>query len=152
MTNQPQVYVHRDFMPRNLMLTDPLPGVLDYQDAVIGPASYDPVCLYRDAFLSWPHEFVYRGLYNYWQKARQAGIPLRESFEEFWIDCQWTSLQRHFKVIGIFARLYYRDGKRRYLEDISRFFDYLQSAAETLGCTDTIQPILQLVQGRGGSR
>lgn len=143
-SSQPQVYVHRDFMPRNLMVTTPSPGVLDYQDAVIGPASYDPVCLYRDAFLSWPEEFVYAGLQRYWQQAREAGIALPTSFAEFWRDCQWTSLQRHFKVMGIFARLFYRDGKQQYLRDSPRFVAYLRSAAEPLGYSSTLEHILQL--------
>ena len=142
--HQPQVYVHRDYMPRNLMLANPLPGVLDYQDAVIGPASYDPVCLYRDAFLSWPQGMIYAGLHSYWQQARRAGIPLSDDFERFWIDCQWTSLQRHFKVIGTFARLAYRDSKEQYLRDVPRFFDYLRSSAELLDCQEDIEFIIQL--------
>ncbi|MCG5529353.1 phosphotransferase [Halorhodospira halochloris] len=147
--SQPQVYVHRDFMPRNLMISQPLPGVLDYQDAVTGPASYDPVCLYRDAFLSWPIDFVREGLYAYWRQARQAGVPLDDSFDKFWIDCQWTSLQRHFKVIGIFARLFYRDGKTSYLRDVPRFFGYLRSAAESLECREKVDFILQLANKSG---
>ncbi len=127
---QAAVYVHRDYMPRNLMVAAPQPGVLDFQDAVLGPVSYDPVCLFRDAFLSWPQGFVRDGLQQYWERARAAGLPVPAGFARFWADCQWMGVQRHLKVLGIFARLRYRDGKPRYLEDRARFIGYLRAAAE----------------------
>lgn len=121
---QPQVYVHRDFMPRNLMLSDPNPGVLDFQDAVVGPLSYDMVSLLRDAFLSWEEERVLDWAARYWEKARSAGLPLDADFGEFWRAFEWMGLQRHLKVLGIFARIHYRDGKPRYLADTPRFIGY----------------------------
>ncbi len=127
--DQPAVFVHRDYMPRNLMVSNPMPGVLDFQDAVYGPVSYDPVCLFMDAFISWPAARVTGWLEDYWQKARDAGIPVPERRDRFLSDCRWMGVQRHLKVIGIFARIRHRDGKPRYLEDVGRFFAYLEQAA-----------------------
>lgn len=126
---QGRVWVHRDFMPRNLMDSDPDPGVIDFQDAVYGPVSYDPVCLFRDAFISWPEERVQGWLEQYWQGARQLGLPVPETFEAFLRDCDLMGAQRHLKVIGIFARICHRDGKPKYLDDVPRFFGYLRGAA-----------------------
>lgn len=126
---QPQVFVHRDFMPRNLMVCQPLPGVLDFQDAVLGPVSYDPLCLLRDAFISWPRAREIDTLARYHTWAQEAGVPVPAVFDAFWADCQWMGVQRHLKVLGIFARLRYRDGKPAYLADAPRFFDYLRNAA-----------------------
>ncbi len=102
---QPRVYVHRDYMPRNLMVADPNPGILDFQDAVHGPVTYDVACLFRDAFVSWEEERVLDGTIRYWEKARRAGLPVRADFADFWRDVEWMGLQRHLKVLGIFARL-----------------------------------------------
>jgi N-acetylmuramate 1-kinase len=126
--DQPQVFCHRDFMPRNLMRTEPNPGIIDFQDAVIGPISYDPVCLFRDAFLSWPAEQVDQWLESYRQQALAAGLPVPESATFWQRTCDLMGVQRHLKVIGIFARIRYRDGKPKYLEDSPRFFDYLAKA------------------------
>ena len=126
--DQPQVFCHRDFMPRNLMRTEPNPGVLDFQDAVTGPISYDPVCLFRDAFLSWPSARVDQWLEDYRQQARSAGLPVPESADVWRRSCDMIGIQRHLKVLGIFARIRYRDGKPQYLEDAPRFFDYLRTA------------------------
>ena len=123
---QAQVYVHRDFMPRNLMLSDPNPGVLDFQDAVYGPVTYDAVCLYKDAFLSWPEERVRGWRRQYWERARTAGLPLPADYAEYERAFDWMGMQRHLKVIGIFARIRHRDGKPHYLEDAPRFFAYLR--------------------------
>ena len=125
-----RVFVHRDFMPRNLMVCDPNPGVLDFQDAVYGPVSYDIACLMRDAFISWDEERVLDVTIRYWEKARKAGIPVPADFGEFWRDVEWMGLQRHLKVLGIFARLCYRDGKCAYLEDTPRFLGYVRHAVE----------------------
>lgn len=124
----PSVYVHRDFMPRNLMLSSStVLGVLDFQDAVYGPISYDIASLMRDAFLSWDEEFVIDVTVRYWQKARAAGLPVPEDFGEFYRAVEWMGLQRHFKVAGIFARLTLRDGKPQYLADTPRFIAYIHA-------------------------
>lgn len=124
---QPRVLVHRDFMPRNLMLSIPNPGVLDFQDAVYGPVTYDITCLFKDAFLSWPEERVHSWLKDYWQVAAPLGIPVGDDFEAFWRDSDLMGVQRHLKVIGIFARICHRDGKPRYLADVPRFFSYIEA-------------------------
>ncbi|MFL6573585.1 MAG: aminoglycoside phosphotransferase family protein [Burkholderiales bacterium] len=126
---QPKVYVHRDYMPRNLMVCNPNPGVLDFQDAVIGPIAYDMVSLTRDAFLSWDEESVLDWTVRYWEKARAAGLPVAADFGEFWRAFEWMGLQRHLKVLGIFARINYRDGKPKYLEDTPRFLGYARDVA-----------------------
>jgi aminoglycoside/choline kinase family phosphotransferase len=128
-----RVFVHRDFMPRNLMVCDPNPGILDFQDAVYGPISYDVASLMRDAFVSWDEERVLDVTIRYWEKARKAGLPVREDFGEFWRDVEWMGLQRHLKVLGIFARLHHRDGKAGYLEDTPRFIGYLRHAVKRYG-------------------
>jgi N-acetylmuramate 1-kinase len=127
---QPSVYVHRDYMPRNLMVADPNPGVLDFQDAVHGPISYDVVSLLRDAFLSWEEEQEIDWCVRYWEKAKAAGLPVESDFGEFWRAFEWMGLQRHLKVMGIFARIRYRDGKPKYLEDAPRFTGYARRVAQ----------------------
>ncbi len=126
--DQPGVFCHRDFMPRNLMLTEPNPGILDFQDAVLGPISYDPVCLFRDAFLSWPVEKVDAWLEQYRRNAKTAGLPVPEDPELWRRTCDLMGAQRHLKVLGIFARICYRDGKPQYLHDAPRFMRYLDQA------------------------
>jgi N-acetylmuramate 1-kinase len=121
---QAPVYVHRDYMPRNLMVCDPNPGVLDFQDAVYGPITYDVVSLTRDAFLSWDEERVLDWAARYWEKAKRAGLPVDADFAEFYRAFEWMGLQRHIKVLGIFARINYRDGKPKYLADTPRFLNY----------------------------
>ena len=127
---QPRVYVHRDYMPRNLMLSNPNPGVLDFQDAVTGPITYDMVSLLRDAFLSWEEEAVLDWTVRYWEKAKAAGLPVETDFGEFWRAFEWMGLQRHLKVLGIFARINYRDGKPKYLADTPRFLGYARSVCK----------------------
>ena len=124
---QPKVLVHRDYMPRNLMLSEPNPGVLDFQDAVYGPVTYDVTCLFKDAFLSWPEERVRGWLENYWQQASALNIPVQSNFEDFLRASDLMGVQRHLKVIGIFARICHRDGKPRYLADVPRFFSYIEA-------------------------
>lgn len=124
---QPKVLVHRDYMPRNLMLSEPNPGVLDFQDAVYGPVTYDVTCLFKDAFLSWPEERVRGWLEHYWQQAGALGIPVQPDFEDFLRASDLMGVQRHLKVIGIFARICHRDGKPRYLADVPRFFAYIEA-------------------------
>lgn len=122
---QPRVFVHRDFMARNLMLAEPNPGVLDFQDAVAGPISYDPVCLLRDAFISWPPETEDQWLRRYHGGAAAAGLPVPATFDDFRRQADLMGAQRHLKVLGIFARLCHRDGKGGYIADAPRFLDYL---------------------------
>ena len=124
-----KVFVHRDYMPRNLMVTDGVPGILDFQDAVMGPVSYDIASLMRDAFISWGEEFVLDVTIRYWDKARRAGIPVPRDFGVYWRDIEWMGLQRHLKILGIFARLNYRDGKPKYLADTPRFIHYVRQTA-----------------------
>lgn len=124
---QPRVLVHRDYMPRNLMVSMPNPGVLDFQDAVYGPITYDVTCLFKDAFLSWPEERVRGWLETYWTRARQQGLPVGDDFEDFYRASDLMGVQRHLKVIGIFARICHRDGKPKYLADVPRFFAYIEA-------------------------
>jgi N-acetylmuramate 1-kinase len=128
---EPQVYVHRDFHSRNLMLTQPNnPGVIDFQDAVVGPMSYDMVSLLRDAYIEWPEAQQLDFAIRYWEKARAAGLPVRHDFGDFWRDFEIMGLQRHLKVLGIFARLYHRDGKEGYLKDLPLVSKYTRAALE----------------------
>ena len=124
---QARVFVHRDYMPRNLMLSEPNPGILDFQDAVYGPISYDVTSLFKDAFISWPEERVLGWLQRYWQLARDSGLGVPADFAEFQRASDLMGVQRHLKVIGIFARICYRDGKPKYLGDVPRFFAYIDA-------------------------
>ena len=126
---QPRTFVHRDYMPRNLMVSTPNPGILDFQDAVVGPIAYDAVCLFKDAFLSWPEARVEGWLQSYWEGARGAGLPVPATFPEFQRLADWIGLHRHLKVMGIFARLTYRDGKPQYVADTPRFARYVMAVA-----------------------
>lgn len=143
----PAVYVHRDFMPRNLMVpvagdTDPRLGVLDFQDAVHGPITYDIASLMRDAFLSWEEDMVLDVTVRYWQQARGAGLPVGDDFGEFYRGVEWMGLQRQLKVAGIFARLTLRDGKPRYLADTPRFIAYIRA---TCARYIELKPLLRLI-------
>jgi aminoglycoside/choline kinase family phosphotransferase len=138
---QPAVYVHRDYMPRNLMLCEPNPGILDFQDAVYGPISYDLASLVRDAFISWEEERALDWVVRYWDKARRAGLPVGADFGDFYRDFEWMGLQRHLKVLGIFARIHYRDGKPGYVEDTPRFVRYARAVA---GRYNALAPLARL--------
>jgi N-acetylmuramate 1-kinase len=122
------VFVHRDYHSRNLMPSNPLPGVLDFQDAVYGPITYDLVSLLRDAYVRRGEAEVLDGAARYWEKARKAGLPVGADFAEFYRDFEWMGVQRQLKVAGIFARLAHRDGKRRYLADLPVVMAYLLAA------------------------
>jgi aminoglycoside/choline kinase family phosphotransferase len=139
---QPTVYVHRDYMPRNLMVCEPNPGVLDFQDAVLGPISYDVVSLFRDAFLSWQEEQVLDWTVRYWEKAKKAKLPVHADFADFWQALEWMGLQRHLKVLGIFARINYRDGKPKYLQDTPRFLAYARNVAKRYGALAPLRRLL----------
>ncbi|MEP6826183.1 MAG: phosphotransferase [Ramlibacter sp.] len=147
----PSVYVHRDFMPRNLMmpaeLNEPRLGVLDFQDAVYGPITYDIASLLRDAFLSWDEEFVLDITVRYWQKAQKAGLPVDADFGEFWRGVEWMGLQRHLKVAGIFARLTLRDGKPQYLADTPRFMAYIRATTNRYRELGPLLKVLDEVEG-----
>ena len=171
----PSVFVHRDFMPRNLMVMNMAPtlpasrgalppegalfprggpaenfaptlpklGVLDFQDAVYGPITYDIASLMRDAFLTWEEEFVLEVTIRYWEKARKAALPVGDDFGEFYKGVEWMGLQRHLKVAGIFARLTLRDGKPKYLADTPRFIRYILS---TTGRYIELKPFMRLIE------
>ena len=123
---QPKVYVHRDFIVRNLMLTRDRPAVLDFQDALYGAITYDLVSLLRDAFIEWDEEFTLDLVIRYWEKARAAGLPVPAQFDTFYKWYEFMGVQRHLKVAGIFARLWHRDGKDKYRPEIPRFLNYLR--------------------------
>jgi len=127
---QPKVYVHRDYHSRNLMLAQPNPGILDFQDAVYGPITYDLVSLLRDAYIAWPEERVLDWCARYWERARRAGLPVAADFAEFYRDFELMGAQRQLKVLGIFARLCWRDGKDGYLRDQPLVMRYLRRACE----------------------
>lgn len=140
---QPQLLVHRDFMPRNLMpLDDGTLAVLDFQDAVIGPIAYDVLSLFKDAFLGWPESDVARWLQRYHTRALQAGLPVSE-WAQFQRDADWIGIQRHLKVIGIFARLRHRDGKPKYLADVPRFIAYLDAVLPRYRQFDDLHALLR---------
>jgi len=178
----PSVYVHRDFMTRNLMAptlpaargslppegalaalgrpgggsdgpNGPL-GVLDFQDAVYGPITYDIASLLRDAFISWEEEFVIDITVRYWEKARKAGLLGANSasgwgddFGEFYRAVEWMGLQRHLKVAGIFARLTLRDGKPKYLADAPRFMGYIRATANRYRQLGPLLKMLDQIEG-----
>jgi aminoglycoside/choline kinase family phosphotransferase len=143
----PSVYVHRDFMPRNLMVEGGRLGVLDFQDAVYGPITYDIASLMRDAFLSWDEDFCLDITIRYWDKARKIGLPVGDDFGEFYRGVELMGLQRHLKVAGIFARLTLRDGKPQYLADTPRFINYIRG---TCARYRELKPLLRLVDKAEG--
>jgi aminoglycoside/choline kinase family phosphotransferase len=149
---QPRVFVHRDYMPRNLMVSAPNPGILDFQDAVYGPATYDLVSLFRDAFISWDEEQVLDWSIRYWEKARGRGMlgELGNDFAAFYQAFEWMGLQRHLKVLGIFARINYRDGKPHYLADTPRFIGYARSVAQRYSALKPLALLLDELDGTAG--
>jgi len=140
---QPKVYVHRDYMPRNLMVCHPLPGIIDFQDARYGPVTYDVASLFRDAFISWPAARIDAWVRHYWDAARDRGLPVGDDFERFRHDLALMGAQRHLKVLGIFARIAYRDGKPRYLSDTPRFVDYLAPVVQAYDALAPLAPLLE---------
>lgn len=147
---QPRVYVHRDYHSRNLMVVDEgeemgfpdNPGILDFQDAVSGPLTYDLVSLYRDAYIDWPEEQELDYVIRYWEAARQAGLPVSDDFHAFYRDYEWMGAQRQLKVLGIFARLCHRDGKSGYLADMPRVLGYLRRTCQRYG---ELRPLARLL-------
>jgi aminoglycoside/choline kinase family phosphotransferase len=140
---QPQVYVHRDYHSRNLMVMDSgNPGILDFQDAVYGPITYDLVSLLRDAYIQWDEELVLDWAIRYWERARRAGLPVANDIDSFYRDFEFMGLQRHLKVLGIFARLYHRDGKAAYLDDMPLVMEYTR---KTAGRYRELAPLIRIL-------
>lgn len=143
---QAQVYVHRDYHSRNLMVcadkTGANPGVLDFQDAVYGAITYDLVSLLKDAYIAWDEGQVIDWAVRYWQAARKANLPVPADFSEFYRDFEYMGAQRHIKVLGIFARLYHRDGKEGYLKDMPLVMHYLRRVCERY---IELKPMLRLL-------
>lgn len=144
---QGQVYVHRDYHSRNLMVCSGVngvnPGVLDFQDAVYGAITYDLVSLLKDAYIEWDEELIIDWTVRYWQEARKAGLPVPTDFSEFYRDFEYMGAQRHIKILGIFARLYHRDGKDSYLKDIPLVMRYLRKVCERYV---ELRPMLRLLE------
>jgi aminoglycoside/choline kinase family phosphotransferase len=144
---QPRVFVHRDYHSRNLMVTTPNPGILDFQDAVYGPVTYDLVSLFKDAYVSWDEERVLDWVIRYWERAKRARLPVSADFAEFYRDFEWMGVQRHIKVLGIFARLYHRDGKEGYLKDMPLVLHYLRRACERYAALHPLLRLLDRLEG-----
>jgi aminoglycoside/choline kinase family phosphotransferase len=144
---QPAVYVHRDYHSRNLMRMDNgNPGVLDFQDALMGPATYDLASLLRDAYIEWPEEQQIDWAVRYWERARAARLPVPSDFAELWRTMEWVGLQRSLKILGIFARLYHRDGKDRYLADLPKVMRDARRAAERYPEFDALRRLLDRLE------
>ncbi|MBI5718197.1 MAG: phosphotransferase [Burkholderiales bacterium] len=145
---QPVVALHADFMPRNLMMCEPLPGIIDFQDAMAGALSYDLASLLRDAFLSWDEEQELDWGVRYWEAARRASLPVSADFGAFWQALEWMGLQRHLRVMGIFCRLKHRDGKAHYAGDLPRFFTYCTKVALRYAPLSPLLSLLEPMSGR----
>jgi aminoglycoside/choline kinase family phosphotransferase len=150
---QPQVYVHRDWHSRNLMLTETgnpedNPGVIDFQDAVYGPITYDLASIYKDAYIKWEEDRVLDWSVRYWEAARKAGLPVHADFGDFYRDFEWMGVQRHIKVLGIFARLCHRDGKDGYLKDMPLVMDYLRRACQRYNGLGDFLRLLDVIEGK----
>jgi aminoglycoside/choline kinase family phosphotransferase len=146
--SQPVVAVHADYMPRNLMVCEPLPGILDFQDALAGALSYDLASLLRDAFISWDEEQEIDWAVRYWEAARRASLPVPADFGEFWRALEWMGLQRHLRVMGVFCRLKHRDGKAHYASDLPRFFAYCTKVALRYAPLAPLLALLEPLSGR----
>ena len=148
---QGQVMVHRDYHSRNLMICQGVnghnPGILDFQDAVYGPITYDLVSLLKDAYIQWDEEQIIDWAVRYWQPAKKAGLPVPGDFSEFYRDFEWMGAQRHIKILGIFARLYHRDGKEGYLKDMPLVMHYLRKVCERYV---ELRPMLRLLDALEG--
>ncbi|WP_310451614.1 aminoglycoside phosphotransferase family protein [Sulfuritalea sp.] len=149
---EPKVFVHRDYHSRNLMRIAPSgagnPGIIDFQDAVYGPLSYDMVSLLKDAYVEWDEDLALDWLVRYWEQARKAGLPVAADFGEFFRGYEWMGVQRHLKVLGIFARLYHRDGKDGYLKDLPLVARYLRKACERYGELSPLRKLLDRIEDK----
>jgi len=153
---QPKVYVHRDWHSRNLMRTETgnpadNPGVIDFQDAVYGPITYDLVSIYKDAYIRWDEERVLDWTVRYWEAARRVRLPVQADFGDFYRDFEWMGVQRHIKVLGIFARLYHRDGKDGYLKDMPLVMDYLRRACQRYNGLGDFLRLLDQIEGKAAA-
>lgn len=149
---QPRVTVHRDYHSRNLMVLEGgrNPGILDFQDAVHGPITYDLVSLLKDAYVRWDEAQVLDWAVRYWERARAAGLPVADDFGEFYRDFEWMGLQRHLKVLGIFARLHHRDGKDRYLADLPRVLGYVRPVVQRYAAFGPLARLVDRIEGDAG--
>ncbi|HRL78364.1 MAG TPA: phosphotransferase [Candidatus Accumulibacter phosphatis] len=152
---QARVFVHRDYHSRNLMVVGEEsaafpanPGILDFQDAVCGPLTYDLVSLYRDAYIDWPEEQELDFVIRYWEAARRTGLPVQDDFHDFYRDYEWMGVQRQLKVLGIFARLCHRDGKHDYLKDMPRVTAYLRRTCERYAELRVLAKLLERIAGQ----
>lgn len=144
---QPKVFVHRDYHSRNLMITTLNPGILDFQDAVYGPITYDLVSLFKDAYIHWEEERILDWVIRYWEKARKEDLPVTTDFSDFYRDFEWMGVQRHLKILGIFARLYYRDHKEAYLKNMPLVMIYLRKACERYRELHPLLTLLDQLEG-----
>jgi aminoglycoside/choline kinase family phosphotransferase len=144
--------VHRDYHSRNLMVVDgayPInPGIIDFQDAVYGPITYDLVSLYRDAYIAWEEAQELDFVIRYWEMACRVGLPVAADFDAFYRDYEWMGAQRQIKVLGIFARLCHRDGKDGYLKDMPRVMGYLRRTCERYGALRPMARLLDQLENR----
>jgi aminoglycoside/choline kinase family phosphotransferase len=144
--SQQQVFMHRDYHSRNLMHVNdgslPNPGILDFQDAVFGPITYDIASLLRDAYIQWDEELVLDWVIRYWQRAKQLGLPVNPDIDAFYRDFEFMALQRHLKILGLFARLNYRDGKSLYMGDLPTVLDYVRKTANRY---TELKPLVRLL-------
>lgn len=149
---EPKVFVHRDYHSRNLMHVvrsgAANPGIIDFQDAVYGPISYDMVSLLKDAYIEWDEDLALDWLIRYWEQARKAGLPVASDFGDFFRDFEWMGVQRHIKVLGIFARLYHRDGKDGYLKDLPLVARYLRKACERYSELSPLRKLLDRLEDK----
>lgn len=145
---EPPVFVHRDYHSRNLMVSSPNPGVIDFQDAVYGPITYDLASLFKDAYITWDEEQTLDWLARYWEQARRARLPVNGDFGEFHRDYEWMGAQRHIKILGIFARLWHRDGKDGYLKDMPLVARYLRTTCERYRELAPLLRLLDQLQGQ----
>ena len=149
---EPKVFVHRDYHSRNLMHIPEAgagnPGIIDFQDAVFGPISYDMVSLLKDAYVEWDEDVVLDWLIRYWEQARKANLPVASDFGDFFRDYEWMGVQRHLKVLGIFARLFHRDGKEAYLKDLPLVTRHLRKACERYSELGPLRKLLDRVEDK----
>lgn len=146
---QSQVFMHRDYHCRNLMLlADGSLGIIDFQGAMQGPVGYDLASLLKDAYIDWPEEAVLDWVVRYWSAARKAGVPVPDDIDTFYRDVEWAGVQRHLKVVGLFARLHHRDGKSAYLQDLPRVLDYLGRACRRYVALTPVARLLDELQGK----
>jgi aminoglycoside/choline kinase family phosphotransferase len=146
---QRQVYVHRDYHSRNLMVMDEgNPGVLDFQDALYGPMTYDIASLLRDAYIQWDEELVLDWVIRYWQRAKQLGLPVNPDIDDFYRDFEFMAMQRHLKILGIFTRLNYRDGKNMFLGDLPTVLDYIRKTANRYKALKPLARLLDTLEDK----